>query len=295
MTTEKPDHPASKSAQGTFQEFGTSEAVDDGDPGELSEFSMRMLNRLGSTIENELIPRLMLAFDSRQTDLDPVRVTKPLSEHVPEFVQLLIEQDAHIAARYVDVLRSEGYPLATLYLDLLGPAARRLGEMWEEDTCSFADVTIGVCRMHQVLLEFTRCFDASAGNGKDSRNALVAPAPGEQHTFGLFMVMEFLRRDGWNCYSGTPATRKDFLALARAHEFELIGLSIGADRHVDEARRLIADLRRHTNAKIVVGGGSFLDNPELAKELGADGMASDGREAVRVIDSLVGRAAQGDN
>ena len=295
MKSEEPDYPARKSAQGTFKEFDTSEPVDDGDPGELGEFSIRMLSQLGKTIENELIPRLMLAFDSRQTDLDPARVRASLADHVPEFVQLLIEQDAYVAARYVEVLRSDGYPLATLYLDLLGPAARRLGDMWEEDTCSFADVTIGVCRMHQVLLEFTRCFDATASSGKDSRNALVAPVPGEQHTFGLFMVMEFLRRDGWNCYSGTPATRKEFLALARAHDFELIGLSVSADRHVDDARRLIADLKRSSAAKIVVGGGNILDNPELAKELGADGMASDGREAVQVIDALVGRTAQGDN
>lgn len=295
MKSEEPDYPARKSAQGTFKEFDTSEPVDDGDPGELGEFSIRMLSQLGKTIENELIPRLMLAFDSRQTDLDPARVRASLADHVPEFVQLLIEQDAYVAARYVEVLRSDGYPLANLYLDLLGPAARRLGDMWEEDTCSFADVTIGVCRMHQVLLEFTRCFDATASSGKDSRNALVAPVPGEQHTFGLFMVMEFLRRDGWNCYSGTPATRKEFLALARAHDFELIGLSVSADRHVDDARRLIADLKRSSAAKIVVGGGSILDNPELAKELGADGMASDGREAVQVIDALVGRTAQGDN
>lgn len=295
MKSEEPDHPASESAQGTFQEFDTSETVVDGDPGELGEFSVKMLSKLGTTIENELIPRLMLAFDSRQTYPDPVRVRASLADHVPEFVQLLIEQDAHVAAHYVDALRSDGYPLASLYLDLLGPAARRLGDMWEEDTCSFADVTIGVCRMHQVLLEFTRCFDATAGSGKESRNALVAPVPGEQHTFGLFMVMEFLRRDGWNCYSGTPATRKEFLALARAHDFELIGLSVSADRHVDETRRLIADLKRSSDAKIVVGGGSILDNPELAKDLGADGMASNGREAVRVIDGLVGRTAQGDN
>lgn len=295
MSTKEPDHPASESAQGTFQEFDTSETVVDGNPGEPGEFSIRMLNRLGKTIENELIPRLMLAFDSRQTDFDPARVTKSLSEHVPEFVTLLIEQDAHVAARYVDALRSTGYPLAALYLDLLGPAARRLGDMWEQDTCSFADVTIGVCRMHQVLLEFTRCFDAPASSGKDVRTALVAPVPGEQHTFGLFMVMEFLRRDGWNCYSGTPSTRKEFLALARSQQFELIGLSVSADRHVDEVRRLIADLKRSSGAKIVLGGRSTLDNPELAKDLGADGTACDGRDAVRVIDKLVGRAAPGNN
>ena len=71
--------------------------------------------------------------------------------------------------------------------------------MWEHDECSFTDVTIGVCRMHQVLLEYSRCFEPPDGPHSQGKNALIVPAPGEQHTFGLFLVVEFLRRDGWHC------------------------------------------------------------------------------------------------
>jgi len=286
MTREDPDQLKSDTAQGKIQEFDSPSQSEEGGMGELGDFSLNMLSQLGRTIENELIPRLMLAFDST-----PARTAAPaanrLSEHVDTFVQLVIENEADVAARYVDTLRAEGFPIATLYLDLLAPAARRLGEMWDTDEVSFADVTIGVCRMHQVLLEFTRCFDATTKNGDDSQTALIAPAPGEQHTFGLFMVMEFLRREGWTCYSGTPSTRKEFLKLANSADFRLIGLSISADRNLQEAGQLIKDLRRRTEAKILVGGRCVLDSPELVDELGADGMAKDGREAARVISRLV--------
>jgi methanogenic corrinoid protein MtbC1 len=285
MTTEDPDNPQSDIAQGTIQEFDTRGLPDPDAEGELGDFSMQMLSRLGRTIENELIPRLMLAFDSKPESTSAAAVM-PLADHVAPFVRLLIEQDAVVATHYVDTLRSEGIPIATLYLDLLAPAARRLGELWEEDEVSFADVTIGVCRMHQVLLEFTRCFDASGKAGDDCRMALIAPSPGEQHTFGLFMVMEFLRREGWTCVSGTPATRQEFLKLASSEDFELIGLSISADRHLEEARQLIRDLKSRSNAKVLVGGRCILDRPELVNELGADAMATDGREAVRVIKAL---------
>ena len=293
MTSEDPDQPQSEFAQGNFQEFEPHGRPDpNGSEGELGVFSLNMLNRLGRTIENELIPRLMLAFDSTPAQSDPTEIR--LGDHVEEFVQLLIEQDSQVAVRYLDTLRGEGLPLATLYLDLLAPAARRLGEMWEEDSCSFTDVTIGVCRMHQVLLEFSRCFDAVGTVPGDSRNALIVPAPGEQHTFGLFMVMEFLRRDGWTCYSGTPATSRDLVKLVKAQSFELIGLSVSADQHIDEAARLIADLRRISDARVLVGGRCFIDRPELVKEIGADGMASDGREAVRIVNELVENDGQAD-
>ena len=99
--------------------------------------------------------------------------------------------------------------------------------------------------------------------------------------------MEFLRRDGWTCYSGTPATQQDFLKLAQSEDFELIGLSISADRHLQEARQLITDLKRRSQAKVLVGGRCILDRPELVNELGADAMARDGRETVRVVKDLL--------
>ena len=292
MTSEDPDQPQSEFSQGDFQEFDPASPSETSDgQGELGVFSLNMLNKLGRTIENELIPRLMLAFDSSK---DTLSGQVNLADHVDEFVQLLVEQDAQVAVRYLDTLRAEGFPLATLYLDLLGPSARRLGVMWEEDSVSFTDVTIGVCRMHQVLLEFSRCFDAVGSASGESRNALILPSPGEQHTFGLFMVMEFLRRDGWTCYSGTPATNREFMKLVKSQPFELIGLSVSFDEHVDEVTRLISDIRRVSGAKVMVGGRCFLDRPELVSDVGADAMASDGREAVRIVGELVQRAGETD-
>lgn len=286
MTAEDPNYPQGETAQGTIQEFDSPSLPNMDGEDELGEFSLKMLTQLGRTIENELIPRLMLAFDTKP-ESHAAREAVALSDHIAPFVQLLIEQDAPIAVRYVETLRSEGIPIATLYLDLLAPAARRLGELWEDDECSFADVTIGVCRMHQVLLEFTRCFDAIGKSGGNDRTALIVPAPGEQHTFGLFMVMEFLRREGWTCYSGTPTTRQEFLRLAKTENFRLIGLSISADRHLEETRQLIRDLKRRSDVKVLLGGRCILDRPELVNELGADAMARDGREAVRVIRDLM--------
>ncbi|MEM8817213.1 MAG: cobalamin-dependent protein [Pseudomonadota bacterium] len=290
MKTKDPDQAPKDTAQGHFQDFGHSDFFKTKSEGELGEFSSNLLGSLGRTIENDLIPRLMLAFDTTPHQMLNLPATD-LADHVEDFVQLLVEQEADIAVRYVETLRAEGIPLATLYLDLLAPSARRLGEMWEDDSLSFADVTIGVCRMHQVLLEFSRCFDASDRDCSNGHNAFIAPAPGEQHTFGLFMVMEFLRREGWTCFSGSPGTRRDFLRLAAAQRFDLIGLSVSADRNLDETSRLIADLKRNSDATVLVGGRCFLDHPELVKEVGADAMARDGKEAVRIANGILRKTA----
>ena len=53
------------------------------------------------------------------------------------------------AARHVDAataagLRGRGVSVEALYVHLLAPAARHLGELWEDDRCHFADVTVGM-------------------------------------------------------------------------------------------------------------------------------------------------------
>jgi methanogenic corrinoid protein MtbC1 len=291
MPTNDQDGPSSESAQGSFSDSSDpSRPSSSQNLGEIGELSRQMLSRLSQTIEGDIIPRLMLAFDSRRTANAQVpEVSDRLGDCVDEFVQLLLTHDAAIAANYVSTLRSEGIPLSALYLDLLSPAARRLGEMWEDDECSFTDVTIGVCRMHQVLLEFSRCFSATNGASDPGQNALILPVPGEQHTFGLFMVMEFFRRAGWNCWSGSPSTRKEFHQLVQEQAFDVIGFSVSADQFVDAAAELIAEIRRgarNGNTVILVGGRAILDDPGLVKQIGADAMAADGQEAVREVSRL---------
>lgn len=247
-----------------------------------------MLSRLSRIIEGDIIPRLMLAFDSPRTaSLDPKTVER-LRDSVDEFVNLLIAHDASVATRYVGMLRADGTPLSTLYLDLLAPAARRLGQLWEDDECSFTDVTIGVCRMHQVLLDFSRCFDATGGDDP-GRKTLIIPVPGEQHTFGIFMVIEFLRRAGWNCYSGTPGNASEFRDLVNQREFDVIGFSVSAERNIDTAKDLVSRVRnseRNGDTAIVVGGRLVNEYPELALEIGADATASSGEDAVAQFNRL---------
>lgn len=287
MTTNGSNRRSTEIAQDSHGTAGHASGSPDAKIGELSR---QMLSRLSDTIEGDIIPRLMLAFDSPRTESAHSQpVGHQLQENVEEFVHLLLHHEAPVATNYVSTLRSDGIPLSALYLDLLSPAARRLGVMWEQDECSFTDVTIGVCRMHQVLLEFSRCFDATKGAVEPGRNALIIPVPGEQHTFGIFMVVEFLRKAGWHCYSSAPTNRKEFLRLIKAQDFDVIGFSVSADKNVEVAAQMIADIRRgsrNDNCVIMAGGRAFLDNPSLANDIGADTMAADGREAVRELRKL---------
>ena len=257
---------------------------------EVATLSRSMLSRLSRTIETEIVPRFMLAFESDSSARSAIQELD-LGGRVDEFVDIVVSHDAHVAARYIDALRQQGAHLADVYLELLSPAARRLGEMWEDDDATFADVAIGVCRMHQVLLEFSRCFDPTDNAYGSGRCALIVPTPGEEHTFGLFLVVEFLRRAGWHCWTGSPATVPELRNLVQSQRCDAVGLSLSADRHLDSTAETIKDIRvysKNPDAAILLGGRVPNDQPELVSQLGADDTAVDGRAAVRVLNELCG-------
>jgi len=253
------------------------------------------LMRLSRTIEGEIIPRLMMLLKPESSGFvaaeELFKEPAPIDYSVDELVQMLLRHDAAAATRYVTALRSAGMPLPSIYLDLLAPAARILGIMWEKDECSFSQVTVAVAKMHQVLLQFSPCFCASIAEEKDdSHTAIIVPMPGEQHTFGLFMVVEFFRRAGWNIWSGNPATQRDLIDVIRTNTFELLGYSVAADRHLGHLKEQISEIRsksKNPRIKIMVGGRAFTDNPTLFKEVGADATARDGQDAVVLAAELV--------
>ena len=110
-------------------------------------------HHLIQTIEGEIIPRLVLA--RRATGNAPVAPSvlgwTPGNELVAELANLVVREDVAAAATRIESLRQTGLTIETLYLELLAPTARYLGELWEADILDFMSVTLGCSRLQQLL------------------------------------------------------------------------------------------------------------------------------------------------
>ncbi len=249
--------------------------------------------RLVRTIEGEIVPRLVLARRvSPSTGNSKDRVIKaPDASDVQELVRLLLVHDVAVASGYVEAVRARGATLENVCLDLLAPAARGLGLMWELDECDFLQVTVGLCRLHQLLREISAEFRPEETDNSSERTVLLAPIPGEQHTFGIMLVAQFLRRAGWDVWHEFPDSLSSILDVVRQHSFTVVGLSVGCDTRLDEVASLIRAIRggsRNRSVGILVGGPVLSMNPDAAKLVGADATAIDGLQAVAQADYLCG-------
>ncbi len=248
-------------------------------------------DQLESTIEGELIPRLMLAFQQPSpAAATPAVATDPAAK-LDDFLGLILAGDTASAVSFIQELRAAGSSLKTTYLNLITDCARRLGELWNEDQCSFFEVTAGSTRLRQVMLELSPEFcGTNRHQVRDSLQALILPIPGEQHTLGQFMVVEFFRRAGWNVHASASASVPAITRLVERQHFDVVGLSISADRFVDDVSGVITRIREascNPELKVLIGGRSVAAHDGLADELGADATAGDGYAAVAAAERLV--------
>lgn len=247
---------------------------------------------LAKALESEVIPRLILS--RRAADAPAYRGDAdrpgPTRQDVETLADLAIKGDVAAAAAFVGTLRARHVPTPRIYLELFAPTARHLGKLWEADLCDFASVTIGLCCLQQLLLDSSRSGRLRTGGGPKDRRVLLAPVPGEQHSFGLAMVGEFFRRQGWTVTSGTGASAAELVATVRAQWFGVVGFSLSDDTRLDALAGLIRDVRRascNPQIGVLVGGHIFVGQPELGVLVGADATATDGHQAVLKAEALL--------
>jgi methanogenic corrinoid protein MtbC1 len=239
---------------------------------------------LARIIEGEILPRLALAHQEGKQALAS-DTQSPTPERVAAFAQALMEGSPH--GEWVRALLEEGLSLDTLLLDLFAPAARRLGQLWEEDEADFLDVAVALGRLQSL----TRAVCAHL-EGEDvpmsGRRVLLLPCPGETHLFSLALVASFFREAGWDVVLSNGVDQ-DPATLIQAEQFDLIGISLSCDVLLPAMADFVAKLRAascNPGVRVMVGGPLFLREPASATTIGADAAADAGRSAVAVAEAL---------
>lgn len=240
------------------------------------------VSRLVHALQSDVIPRLV--------DLHGGLQPAPDAADVEAFVQLLRQADLAAVDAAVTARVERGVPIESIFLDLFAPAARRMGQLWEVDAIDFPTVTIGVGRLQRLLRTWSPAFGAAVAAPAAGRRILLLQHPVEQHSFGLSMVAEFFRRDGWDVQGGVGNAVPDVAEVLRAEWFDAVGFSIGSETRLDWLRERIAAARAaslNPAMVVLVGGPVFALHPERAGSVGADGMGRDGSDAPRLAESLL--------
>ncbi|MFB0613047.1 cobalamin B12-binding domain-containing protein [Aurantiacibacter poecillastricola] len=245
---------------------------------------------LDTMIEREVIPRLLVVSSGAQTVRTPVCNDPVTPAEAAMFAPLPLEMESHELLAVVERFLDRGVPTEEIFVELLAPSARRLGQMWEDDSCDFIDVTMGLWRLQEVMRELAIRGLAQKEMRPRPRSALFSPMPGDQHSFGTLMVEETFALAGWQSEVLIDPRRRDLLQAVAEQAFDIVGLTLSCDCPSGTASDFVNSIRsvsKNPDVKIIIGGRLPQSDPGFVHATGADGTAPDCRSALAFADQLV--------
>ena len=251
---------------------------------------------LTEVIETQIIPRMVQAHPvNLLTRATHPATAPPLSAaQVNTFVTLCRSGQNDEITRYINQLLSEGITTDCIFLALIAPAARQLGLMWEQDLCDFTEVTRGLVCMHEITHRLGFEYQNGPQFGGDVLRIMLASAPGSQHFLGMTIVSDFFRKAGWDVVIEISVSEKELQHAVSNEWFDVIGISCGTEAQLKHLPALIRSLKAasgNPEPGVLLGGPIFTLQSHDARNLGADGICIDVKEAVALAASFRKRPA----
>ncbi|MEE4153791.1 MAG: cobalamin B12-binding domain-containing protein [Erythrobacter sp.] len=245
---------------------------------------------VNAVLEGDILPRLLMAHcaSGAATSAEPNLALSP--DIVGRFAELPLTLEAPDLLDEVDRMLGAGLGVETLYVEVLAPAARHLGEMWERDECDFIDVTMGLWRLQEVMRDVAARAPAGVSPLAERRSALFAPMPGDNHSFGAQMIDEVFAHAGWSSAVLASARRRELLDHLARSAVDLVGLTVSRDCPISALASLITAIRSvslNPHVRIIIGGHVINQDPGIVAKVGADGTGVDAKAALELAERLI--------
>jgi methanogenic corrinoid protein MtbC1 len=199
------------------------------------------------------------------------------------FVQAILLSQRQAATNVILEALRDDHDVADIYVEVFQAALYEIGRRWEANQISVAQEHMATAIVQYVLAQlYPRIVPAAVARGR----MVITGVQGELHQVGAHMVADMLETDGWDVrFLGTNLPSAGVLQALDEHSADVLGISTTMLFNLPHVRRLIDDARARSAdrpLRIVLGGGAFRSAPGLWRELGADGFATDLREAVTI-------------
>ncbi len=238
--------------------------------------------------EHPLFP----AVQDAPVDQKPSQDIELNTEAAEAFARMVLLRGADALMAFIETLIKSGVGVQVIYSDLLSPTARLLSDLWDQDRLSYTEVTIGLGRLQQLVHGLDWLSPYNGENDAGSRSVMFAPRPGEQQTFGFYIMEELFRWSGWRAWIETCASNAQMVANVQFRWFDMFCLSVCRDTNIEEVSTTIKVIRRASRNQdlfILVHGQPFVDHVELVEAVGADASASCAQEALNMADDALWR------
>jgi methanogenic corrinoid protein MtbC1 len=137
--------------------------------------------------------------------------------------------------------------------DVLTPAMRRIGDLWEQNRIGVADEHLATAITERALAQvYPTLFRASP---LSRERVIVSSVEGEQHVLGLRMVADILEGNGYEVlFLGADVRVSALLAAIDQHRPAAIALGCTGTWSTETLLTTLTQLQRHPSLPIMLGG-----------------------------------------
>ena len=201
-----------------------------------------------------------------------------------EFLDAIAWGDARLAELIGLEAVAAGMDLATLYVDVMTPALREVGERWAKGELSIAEEHLATSLVDGVMGVVSRAGTKAPRRSRE--RVLLAAVESEGHVVGLRMLADLAEGAGFDVhYLGPSVPVAGLPDMVRRHNPRVVGLSmtVGAPAWaIVQAVDALADAC--PDVALLVGGTGI---PRRVREDPRVHWAPDAREALLTIEQLV--------
>ncbi|HRI66701.1 MAG TPA: cobalamin-dependent protein [Polyangium sp.] len=227
-------------------------------------------------------------------DAQAVTVSTSVEENATDslsktYLELLLAAKRKDAVDLVNNALDQGLTLEDLYLRVLQPAMRKVGQLWQLNEISVAQEHYVSAATQLIISQlYPRLLDGPR-NGKIMIAGCISS---NLHEIGLRFLCDIFELRGWDTHfygANTPTRALHDVIRTRRPDVVAIGATLASQ--LPHVASFISEMRKDpvtAQVRILVGGTAFWGNEDLWKEMGADGFASDASTAVRVASELTG-------
>jgi methanogenic corrinoid protein MtbC1 len=203
-----------------------------------------------------------------------------LVDEARQYTELLLRGDRHTANAMIMNIQQK-ISIEDIYLHIFQKSQYEIGRLWQTNQINVAQEHYCTAATQMIMSQLSPYIFSIARNGRQMVTACVGE---ELHEIGLRMVCDFFEMDGWDTYYlGANVPKRSVIDSIVDRQADIMAISATMSFHVYLVKELIDDIRNHEQSrhtKIIVGGLPFNIDPELWKNVGADGHAYNAKDAI---------------
>ncbi len=167
------------------------------------------------------------------------------------------------------------------------PAINHVGELFEKGTYFLPQLIASAETMEKAIDHLEPLLAKERGSEKLD-TVVMATVKGDIHDIGKNLVVLMLKNYGYEVIDlGKDVESQKILDTAKIEKASVIGLSALMTTTMTEMKHLVEMAKaQDCEAKIIIGGAVVTES--YAQEIGADGYSKDAREAVKLVNRLLG-------